>query len=226
MGNSIKTLSVLIYAVLLTVPPACIPGKSIDDGNDGGSDADTDADSGEDSNTSYVYGQIYSNVDIGYIFDGDLDEESAKYYGYCKKDEEGNFEFVVGSDDLNNIGGDNAFYLSVRGIDGPPVKGVYETETFNIKEDENLWREFDEALYAGKNKWSFNAGDSEIPEECKVRLYASASIGEKVSMDGSTKNETFEYFIHFLCPRLDKEPDTVGPAMRNIDAMLWFDNCR
>jgi len=154
----------------------------------------------EPKKKAYVEGEFeISSADSEFNFQGSLAEGGADYYGYChysKANEE--FEFEVGNAKRTNISSPTQIYVKFKGIEGPPVEGVYEDPVAKIPKDPDVKAGFATgAISNGGN--DFNFSQPEDDTSCYVDLFAKAVAGEVTEI----AEKGFTYYVSFHCTNLD-----------------------
>ena len=173
----------------------------------------------EETKPAYVNGTINCNQCEELNFDGTLAKSGAKYYGYCQY-VDNELKFVVGHDDEASVTGATKAYLSVSGIPGEPVQGVFD-ELGQVKDDETLFTTFGHIML--KNVNTFNIGSGELDSSCNVELFAEPAEGELIPIVA----KSFDYYVYINCQGLEnvEDPDS-QTTLESIRLEFYLDNCK
>jgi hypothetical protein len=180
----------------------------------------------ETPNSTFVYGTV--EVDgRETIFQGTLGQ-SGDYdvYGKCKK-RGTNLDFAVGhaaANQLDKVRVENPAYVNVVGVQGPPVKGVYDFTVTNTpvpppKDLPALYTTFTNSLIANDDdQWSVTPTSA----TCNVELFATPLEGEVVFENNL--NKSFDYYVRMECHSVSGTGQN-NTRLRGFSAELFFENC-
>ena len=187
----------------------------------------------ESKASAFVYGTIRVSPGNGTAdFEGTLENSnSAPVFGACKMSGD-TFSFTVGHADVRGLEGvdaDAPTFLSISGISGPPVEGVFDLESGDPpspKDDEDLEKTLGEgaSVWVGTDEddWSFNGSEA----DCNVELFATPVAGEVIWED--ELNKTFDFYVRIRCDSVTDnaaEGNRSNTQFNTLDAELYFENC-
>ncbi len=177
----------------------------------------------EEEARTHVYGEVSCDACAGtsWSLNGDLGTSGEKYYGSCEVDGD-DMDFTVASRDRKNATTSKDFYFYIRGIKGPPEKGVYESGK-EPYDDEDKYTTFSSGSVTNVNSWVFSPDDADPEEACYVQLYATPDTGDgELTPDESS----FDYFVEIKCGGLEVEDSSnSGQDLGFVQTQLWFKNC-
>ena len=182
----------------------------------------------EDSpNASFVYGTVKMGS-ASSVFQGTLDE-SGDYdaYGYCKMKGQ-NISFTVGhapAGQLDRVNLPAPLYISIAGVKGPAVKGVYDLQNAGgaipvPKDLPALYTTFSQAvLVTEDDTWNVTPTAT---TNCAVELFAVPANGEVIFENNM--NKSFDYYVRLECSGLAATGQN-GNRLNSFSAELFFENC-
>ncbi|MDJ0762645.1 MAG: hypothetical protein QNJ97_06605 [Myxococcota bacterium] len=177
----------------------------------------------DESAPTLVYGYFDCDQCDGRLeVNGSVAESGEDYYGWCERDGD-DLNIAVGSDNPSLDGFGNGKYFEIRGIDGPPEDGVYNSDG-QIKNDEDNYTTFSSAKIVNVHTWKVKEDDIPDDGSCYVRLYAEADEGELSQEDYGSN--PFDVFVQIICSgALNVTGTPTGAVLEGMNVKAWFKNC-
>jgi hypothetical protein len=174
---------------------------------------------------SFVYGTVEADGNDAAAFQGTLvQSDDYVVYGYCKV-KGGNLNFAVGhapAGEISRSSVEYPVYISIAGVKGPPVKGVFDFSATNTatpppRDNPALYTTFTNAIVVtDEDQWTVTPATATYT----VELFATPAVGEVIF----EVNKSFDYYVRLECSQVVNSGQN-GTRLSGFSAELFFENC-